>query len=71
LNVPMTRFRAPTPDEQEEQRLRLVPAGNVELTCTREVGHVYYSVPPEAVEQLRGTLCPRCRRGMVDVIRRP
>lgn len=44
-----------------------IPETNVEMTCTREVGHVYYSVPPEAVSLLVGVVCPTCHIGMLAV----
>jgi hypothetical protein len=39
---------------------------NVELTCTREVCHVYYSVPAEALYLLRGVRCPTCKLGVLE-----
>jgi len=65
----MTRLQALSTPEQI-RRPRLVPTDNVELTCTREVGHVYYSVPPEALPELRGIVCPTCHLGMLDTIER-
>ena len=44
-----------------------VPEDNVELTCTREVCHVVYSVPEAGVGLLRGQTCPTCGVGVLDM----
>jgi hypothetical protein len=41
-------------------------SSNVELTCTRKVCHVLYSVPPEALGLLRGVRCPTCKLGILE-----
>ena len=45
----------------------LSPRAVVELTCTREVCHVVYSVDEELVSLLLGENCPRCSVGTLEL----
>jgi len=44
-------------------------ASNVEMTCTREVCHVDYSIPPQPLPLLRGVTRPTCRKGQLELRR--
>jgi hypothetical protein len=39
---------------------------NAELTCSRVICHVWYSVPPEALPLLVGCSCPTCGIGVLE-----
>ncbi len=39
----------------------------VELTCTRAVCHVVYTVSIDLLPLLRGCTCPKCRRGVLEI----
>ncbi len=38
---------------------------NVEMICSRLACHVWYYVPPEAVDLLEGEGCPTCHAGVL------
>jgi hypothetical protein len=45
----------------------LAPSDTADLTCSRAVCHVVYTVPVDLVPLLLGGTCPKCRRGVPEL----
>jgi hypothetical protein len=45
----------------------VAPSDTTELTCSRAVCHVVYTVPVDLVPLLLGGTCPKCGRGVLEL----
>jgi hypothetical protein len=43
------------------------PAETVEVTCTREVCHVVLTIPVDELAEVRGSSCPVCHAGVLEL----